>query len=278
MQMRSNLRRGTTYLTLAGVGFLFVAPLVWMVSTSFMTLDQVGQWPPQWLPDPFTVENYPNALMSWDFGRSFANTATITAWSIAGDLISSTLVAYGFARFRFPGRNILFVILLATLMLPFIVTLIPLYIGFSRLNWINTFLPLIVPHFFGNAFFIFLLRQFFMAIPQDLVDAARLDGASELVIWWRIMVPLARPALIVVAILSFQTNWNDFLGPLLYLQQDNLQTLSLGLYRFNTLPGEASLTNQLMAATVIMVIPVVIVFAIFQKQFVQGVTLSGLKG
>ena len=164
-------------------------------------------------------------------------------------------------------------------MLPFAVTLVPLYIGYSKIGWVNTFLPLIVPHFFGGgAFLIFLLRQFFLTLPEELFDAARIDGASEVGIFWRIAMPLSIPALSVVAILSFQGAWNDFLGPLIYLNDTDLHTLALGLFRFRGIPGQGSLYNEMMAASVLMVLPVLIVFALFQKQFVEGVTLTGLKG
>ena len=163
-------------------------------------------------------------------------------------------------------------------MLPGAVRLVPTYIAYHKLGWINTFLPLIVPTFFGNAFFIFLLRQFFRSIPEELTDAARIDGASDLGIWVRIMLPLSGPALIVVAIFSFQGAWNDFMGPLMYLTNEKLRTLALGLYHFRAMTGQGSLYHQLMAASVLMVIPMLVVFAVFQRYFIQGVTLTGMKG
>ncbi len=267
-----------TYLVLATLSLVFLIPLLWLFVSSLMPLSQIGKWPPEWIPNPVQWENYTKALKFWHFGRSFKNTAIITFFSMVGELLSCTLVAYGFARLRFPGREPLFVLLLSTMMLPFAVRMVPMYIGFSKLGWINTFLPLIVPAFFGNPFYVFLLRQFFLTIPEELVDAARIDGASELDIWARIMLPLSGPAIIVVSIFSFQAAWNDFIGPLLYLNDERLHTLALGLYTFTAMPGQGSLYNQLMAASVLMVLPMLIVFAIFQRYFVQGVTLSGLKG
>lgn len=266
------------YLALIGLSALFLIPLVWMFLTSLMPLQQIGTWPIQWIPRPVLWENYTQALHFWHFGRSFRNTALITALSMIGEMLSCTLVAYGFARLRFPGRDTLFVILLSTMMLPFAVRMVPLYIGFSKIGWVNTFLPLIVPAFFANPFFVFLLRQFFLTIPGELIDAARIDGASEIGIWARIMLPLSMPALIVVAIFSFQAAWNEFLQPLIYLNDERLHTLALGLYTFTAMPGQGSLFNQLMAASVLMVLPMMVVFATFQRYFVRGVTLSGLKG
>lgn len=266
------------YATLSALSLIFLIPLLWMFVSSLMPLSQVGKWPPEWIPNPVQWENYSKALKFWHFGRSFRNTAIITAFTMVGELLSCTLVAYGFARLRFPGRDTLFVILLSTMMLPFAVRMVPMYIGFSRLGWVNTFLPLIVPAFFANPFFVFLLRQFFLTIPEELVDAARIDGASEFNIWIRIMVPLSLPAIIVVAIFSFQGAWNDFIGPLLYLNDERLHTMALGLYTFTAMPGQGSLYNQLMAASVLMVLPMFVVFGVFQRYFVQGVTLTGLKG
>ncbi len=278
LRLRFYFGKALIYLAIIGLSLIFVVPLLFMFSMSLMPLEQIGKYPPDWFPNPILIENYTKALYFWNFAQSFRNTAVVTGLSMVGDLLSCTLVAYGFARFRFPGRDLLFMVLLGTLMLPFAVTMVPLYIGYNMIGWVNTFNPLIVPHFFGNAFYIFLLRQFFMTIPEELLDAAKIDGAGEFMIWWRIMLPLAKPAIIVVAILSFQSHWNDFLGPLLYLKDERLHTLAIGLYKFQGLPGQGSLYNELMAATVLMVLPVLVVFAVFQRQFVQGVTLSGLKG
>lgn len=266
------------YSLLIFLSILFLMPLLWMFATSLMPLPQIGKMPPEWIPNPVQWENYGKALDAWNFGRSFTNTVIITIMSMIGSILSCTLVAYSFARMRFPGRETLFMILLSTMMLPYAVTMVPLYIGYSKIGWVNTFLPLIVPTFFGNPFLIFLLRQFFRTLPEEIIDASRIDGASEIGILLRIILPLSGPALIVVAILSFQNAWNDFMGPLIYLNDASKHTLALGLYQFRGMPGQGSLFNELMAAAVIMVLPMLIIFAIFQKQFVQSVTLSGLKG
>ena len=266
------------YVVLVILSFIFLTPLIYMFLTSLMPLSQIGTIPPQWIPDPVMWENYTKALDFWNFSRSFVNTVIITIFTVLGSLISCTVVAYGFARLRFPGRDTLFIVLLASMMMPYAVTMVPLFVGFSKIGWVDTFLPLIVPTFFGNPFYVFLLRQFFRTIPDELSDAARIDGASEFGIFLRIMVPLSGPALTVVAILSFQNAWNDFLGPLIYLNKSEMHTLALGLYSFRAMPGQGSLFNEMMAASVLMVVPVLIIFALFQRQFVQGVTLSGLKG
>lgn len=266
------------YALLVGVSLWYLAPLFWMFMSSFMPLEQVGIFPPEWIPRQWQFHNYTDALDFWDFGKSLKNTLIITIFSLVGDLVSSTIVAYGFARFRFPFRDALFLILLATLMLPFAVRLIPVYIAYNEIGWVNTFWPLIAPNYFGSAFYIFICRQFFLGIPQDLLDAAKIDGASEFRIFTQVMVPLAKPAIIVIAILSFQNSWNDFLGPLIYLQDAELHTLAIGLYKFQSLPGQGGQYHLQMAASVMMVMPVLMVFFLFQKQFIQGANLSGMKG
>ncbi len=266
------------YLLLIGLSLWFIAPLGWMFLTSFMPLEQVGVFPPELIPRQWQPENYTEALKFWDFGTTLRNTVFITVVSLIGHVGSSTVVAYGFARFRFPFRDALFLVLLATLMLPFAVLLIPVYIAYNEIGWVNTFWPLIAPAYFGQAFYIFICRQFFLGIPQDLIDAAKIDGAGEVTIFTRLMIPLAKPAIIVIAILSFQSSWNDFLGPLIYLRDDSLHTLAIGLYKFQGLPGQGGIYNQQMAAAIMMVVPILVVFFIFQKQFIQGANISGLKG
>lgn len=266
------------YLLLIGLSLWFIAPLGWMFLTSFMPLEQVGVFPPELIPRQWQPENYTEALKFWDFGTTLRNTIFITVVSLIGHVGSSTVVAYGFARFRFPFRDALFLVLLATLMLPFAVLLIPVYIAYNEIGWVNTFWPLIAPAYFGQAFYIFICRQFFLGIPQDLIDAAKIDGAGEVTIFTRLMIPLAKPAIIVIAILSFQSSWNDFLGPLIYLRDDSLHTLAIGLYKFQGLPGQGGIYNQQMAAAIMMVVPILVVFFIFQKQFIQGANISGLKG
>ena len=209
------------------------------------------------------------------FGRYAVNTLAISALTIVGHLLSCTLIAYAFARLRAPGRDALFLVVLATMMLPYPVTMVPLYIVFSRLGWVNTFLPLTVPAFFGSPFYIFLLRQFFMAIPPDLEDAAWIDGANTLQLIWFVILPLALPALATVTILTFQSTWNDFLPPLIYLQNRQLYTVTLGLQFFRT--TYTTNWSYLMAASLVTMLPVVAVFFAAQRLFIEGITLTGVK-
>jgi multiple sugar transport system permease protein len=201
---------------------------------------------------------------------------TIAVLSTIGALISCSMVAYSIARIPWPGRNILFIGTIATLMIPFQVTLIPLFLVFKRVGWVGGFLPLIVPHFFGDALYIFLLRQFFMTIPIELSEAARIDGAGEFRIYWAIILPLAKPALATVTIFEFIARWRDYLGPLIYLSDQNKYTLSLGLQQYSSQYGRE--WGLLMAASVLITLPIIILFFFLQKTFVQGVTLSGIKG
>jgi len=264
---------------LVGAAFQLI-PFVWMVSSSLKDLGSVYIFPPRWIPRPFIWENYAEVWRLSPFLRYLINTVIVTGGNIAGLVISCSIVAYGFARLRAPGRDFLFVILLSTMMLPFQVTMIPLYLIFNALGWVNSFKPLIVPAFFGAPFFIFLLRQFFMGIPLEMDDAARIDGCSIYGIYWRIILPLAKPALATVAIFTFMWNWNDFIGPLIYLQSPDKFTLSLGLNSFRTTGSGYGTTewNLLMAASIIVLTPCVILFFFAQKYFIQGVVVSGLKG
>jgi ABC-type glycerol-3-phosphate transport system permease component len=265
-----------TFLTLGAVSLVMLLPLYLMILISFRTADRAFAYPPDLWFTSVTFENYPQALFRLlPFGLYVKNTVILASLIIVGDLLSCSLVAYGFARFRFPGRDILFGVLLATLLMPFVVRLVPLFILFQKLGWINTFLPLVVPAFFGTPLFIFLMRQFFLTIPPELVDAARIDGAGELAIWWRIMLPLSKPVLAAVAIFSFQNTWNDFLGPLIFLQKAEVKTIILGLYGLMGMQAEWQLV---MAAVVAAVLPLIVIFFLFQRYFVQGITVSGLKG
>lgn len=264
------------YALLIAGAVLFLVPFVWMLSTSLKEGPQVYTWPPVWIPNPVRPDNYSKAWGILPFGQFYWNTIRITALAIIGTVLSCSLAAYGFARLRFRGRDLLFVILLTTMMLPSQVTLIPQYVWFARLGWVNTYLPLIVPAFFGNPFSIFLLRQFFMTIPHELDDAAKIDGCSFLGIYMRIILPLSKAAVGVVAIFSFTFNWNDFLNPLIYLQSMEQFTISLGLRMFQT--NTYVDMQSLMAMSVVALIPQLVVFFLAQRHFVQGVVLSGLKG
>jgi multiple sugar transport system permease protein len=274
--VRTAISNTIAYILLTGLGILFALPFLWMVSASLKIEADVWVYPPIWIPNPIVWENYPIALELMKFPLLLYNTVLITGLSVLGTILSCTWVVYGFARFRFPGRDALFVLLLATMMLPAQVTMIPLFILFRELNWLNTFLPLIVPAFFGNAFFIFLLRQFFMTIPTELDDAAKIDGCSYIGIWWRILLPLTKPALATVAIFAFIGNWNDFLFPLIYLNDETKFTLTLGLATFRGV--YSTQWAYLMAASVVVLLPCLIVFFLAQKQFVEGITFAGWQG
>ena len=224
----------------------------------------------------FHFANYSDAFQWFPFSLYLKNTLVICAISVIGTLLSCSLIAYGLACVEWRGREFLFWLMLSTMMLPPQVTMIPLFLTFKHLGWINTILPLVVPAFFGNAFFVFLLRQFYRTVPRDLIEAARLDGCGELGIWGRIMLPLSMPALAVVALFTFMWTWNDFLGPLIYLMEDRKYTLSIGLAMFQgQYSGE---WGQMMAMAGLMTLPVIVLFFLAQKQFIQGVKMSGIKG
>ena len=275
-RIRRGVGRVLLYLALLLFTAWFALPLLWMVTSSVKARADIYQYPPVWFPHPQHWENYAHLFQQWPFWTYLRNTMIITIPSMCGQLLSSSVVAYGFARVKWPGRNIVFVIVLTTMMLPFQVTLVPLYIIFRQLHWIGTFLPLIVPNFFGSAFDIFLLRQFFLGIPLELSDAARIDGCNHLAIYWRIVLPLAKPALATVALFEFLYNWNDFMGPLVYLNDNSLYTLSVGLQNFQSMRQPTP--ELLMCACTLMVVPIIIVFFFAQRTFIQGVTMTGLKG
>ena len=258
------------------VALLFLIPLFWMISSSLKPNYQVLAYPPRWLPSPIQWANYREALTYVPFGRYALNTLVIATLTIVGHLLSCSLVAYGFARLRAPGKNALFVVLLATMMLPYPVTMIPIYVGFKTLGWVNTFLPLVVPAFFGAPFYIFLLRQFFLTLPTELEDAARADGASTLQIIWHVILPISKPALATVAIFTFQAAWNDFLPPLIYLHDQSRYTVSLGLSFFRS--SYDIRWAYLMAASLVTMLPVIIIFFFAQRLFIEGIALTGMKG
>jgi multiple sugar transport system permease protein len=256
---------------------MFALPLVWMVSTSFKTAQQALQLPVVWWPHPFLWSNYPDLFAALPYFRFFLNTFLYAAITIVGVCLSSSLVAYGFSRLRWPGRDTVFYVMLMTLILPFVCTLIPLFVMYKRFGWIGTYLPLEVPTFFGSSVFsTFLLRQFFMTIPQSLSEAARIDGASEFYIYRRIILPLAKPAMAAVILFQFVYCWNDYLGPLVYISDQNSYPLSLGLA---LILGEYT-TNWawVMAGATAATAPIVILFFLTQRTFIQGITVTGLKG
>lgn len=265
------------YLFLGLCSILCILPLLWMISTSLKSSNIIFQVPPEWLPHSFHWENYAKAVTEISFFKYFCNTVIITVLRVFAEVFVSAMVAYGFAKFNFPGKNIWFLILLSTIMLPSEVTLIPVFNMFTKLNWINTFLPLTVPCFFGGqAVFIFLLRQFFMCQPNELMEAATLDGANKFEIFYKIYLPISKPALITIGIMSFQGSWNDLLGPLMYLNDSNKFTLQLGLAMFNG--AQKVEWAPLMAASLLVLLPVLILFFTCQKYFVEGISFTGTKG
>ena len=265
------------WLLLLVVAVIMILPFLWMISSSLKLEQRVFQYPPQWIPDPIQWINYFEALTVRPFHIYFRNTMIIAVFNQIAILLTASFCAYGFARLEFPSRDFWFGIVLATMMLPYFVVMVPHFIIFSRLGWIDTFLPLTVPFFFGGgAFNIFLFRQFFRTLPKELSDAARIDGCSEFGIYWRIVLPLSAPVFITVAIFTFLYTWNDFIGPLLYLSSPDNLTVALGLSGFR-----GAMRNQwhlLMAASTAMTLPVVILFFILQRYFIRGVVMSGLKG
>jgi multiple sugar transport system permease protein len=276
MRTGERVRRVVIWALLLAGAVVFLLPVFWALSSSFKPDYQVLDVPPRWLPNPIRWQNYPEALNYIPFGRYTLNTLAIAILAITGNIVSCTLVAYGFARLRAPGKNVLFVIMLATMMLVDPVRIIPLYIEFNALDWIDTIKPLVVPAFFGSPFYIFLLRQFFMGIPRELEDAALIDGASRLQILWRIMIPLSKPALAAIAIFNFQGVWNDFLQPLIFLHDHSKFTIALGLNFFRS--SYDVHWGYLMAASLVAMLPMVIVFFLAQKQFIEGISFSGIKG
>ena len=275
-RVRGMIKSVLTHAALLPAAFIFLLPFLWMLSTSLKTDQQLFVYPPIWIPHPLAWINYPKTVTYISFFLYLRNTLIIAVLSTLGVLISSSMVAYSLARIPWPGRNVLFIATVATLMLPFQVTLIPLFIVFKTLGWVGDFRPLIVPQFFGGALYIFLLRQFFMTIPVELSEAARIDGAGEFRIYWAIIIPLAKAALATVAIFEFIARWRDYLGPLIYLSNQNLYTLSLGLQLYSSQYGRE--WGLLMAASVLMTLPIIILFFSLQKTFVQGIALTGIKG
>jgi len=275
----SLLKPALVYAALSACSVLFLLPFVWMLSMSVQDTRGVFAAPYEWIPRTLHWENYRDVAALVPFGRYFVNTAIITGLVLAGTLLSSSLVAYGFSRLRFRGRDVLFALCLSTMMLPGQVTMIPLYVLFARLGWIDTFYPLVVPAFFGSPLSIFLLRQFFLTIPREYDEAALLDGAGRFRIYWSVILPLARPALVTVAVLTFLGTWNDFFGPLIYINSTSQATLTLGLSMLKSQIAGSGTTqwHLLMAAAVLVMVPNIIVFFMAQKHLVKGIAMGGFR-
>jgi multiple sugar transport system permease protein len=259
---------------------IMFAPFAFLISSSLKEELQVFQFPIQWIPNPVRWMNYVDALTQKPFVLYFSNTMIMVIFNQIAILGTASLCGYALARINFPGRDLWFGIALATMMLPYAVTMVPQFILFSRLGWMDSYRPLIIPYFFGGgAFNIFLFRQFFRTIPEDFSDAARIDGCSEFGIFWRIFLPLSTPVLITVSIFTFMASWNDFLGPLLYINSPEKFTVALGLATYRSMMGVGRTRwDLLMAASVAMTAPIVLVFFILQRYFIKGVVMSGIKG
>jgi ABC-type glycerol-3-phosphate transport system permease component len=269
------IRTVALYLATTALALLFVLPFLWLLSSSVKPMPELQRIPPTLLPQTIRWQNFTDAWRAQPFDSYFRNTIEYTGLAIAGTLLSCTLVAYGFARLEFPGRNLLFILVLSTLMLPGQVTLIPQYILFRQLGWLNTLLPLVVPIYFGNAFYIFLFRQFFLTLPRELDEAAVMDGANPFDVYVRIILPLSRPIVVTVAAFTFISYWNDFFGPLIYLNRPQQMTLAVGLLFFKS--DTDTLVHLLLAASLITLLPIIIIFLLAQRYFVRSVVMSGLK-
>lgn len=279
------LGRVVVYVVVAVLACIFFAPFLWTITTSLKRVDEIYVFPPTLFPQTLQFGNYPEVFRQVPFGLWFRNSVIVTVLNTFGTIASTTVVAYGFARKRFPGREILFLLVLSTMILPGEVTIIPQFILFQKLGWVDTFLPLIVPGFLAvGAFYIFLMRQFIMTIPLDFDEAATIDGAGTLRILWSVLLPLIQPAIITVAILSFLYNWDDFFTPLIYLNSTKNLTVSVGLNYFNTTAAYAGSDvgkpreQLLMAASLMAAAPVIALFFLAQRYFIRGIVMSGIKG
>ncbi len=275
------VERSGLYLVVLALGLTFAFPFIWTIMSSFKGVGELYRYPPTIFPATIRWQNYVEIFATVPFASWLLNSATVTVLSLLGELVSACLVAYGFARFDFPYKNILFVFLLSTLMLPVQVTLIPSYLLFNVLGWIDTFKPLIVPSWIGgSAFSIFLLRQFLMSLPTDFDEAATIDGADPLMVLIRILVPLAKPAIATIAVISFIGSWDAFLGPLIYLNSPSKMTVAVGLRYFESVSSAVvqPMEHLLMGAALIVAAPPVILFFLAQQYFVQGIVMSGIKG
>ncbi len=265
------------YLLLIAGSVLCLMPLFWMLRSSLMTNVEIFMVPIRWLPEVFQWENYRDVFETLPFLKYYANSLTLVIFVVSGAVLTSSLCAYGLSRINWAGKKIVFTCIMGSMMLPVAVTIIPTFLMFRRIGLTNSLIPLIIPAWLGGgAFYIFLLRQFFLSIPKDLDEAARIDGATHLQIYSKIILPLTKPALVVVGMFAFMNTWNDFLGPLIYLNSDDKYTVALGLQLF---VGSYRAEWQLMmAAACLVVIPAILVFMIGQKYLIEGITMTGVKG
>lgn len=274
---RTSVNRQTkkivSYLLMTAIGIILLIPLLWMVFTSLKPMEEIVRYPPTFFPEKIVWQNYIDTITAFPFWRYARNTLLITVLVVFGNVLSNSFIAYGFAKLDFPGKKLMFALVLSTMMIPGFVTMIPQYVLFSKIGWVGTYLPLIVPSFFGNAFNIFLMRQFYLSINNELIEAAEIDGANHLYIWSHLMLPLTKPALITIAINSFNAAWNDFLGPLLYIQDQEKYTLQIGLQVFQN--QATTQWNYLMAGATLVLIPTILMFFFAQRYFIEGMDLTG---
>jgi multiple sugar transport system permease protein len=268
--------RAAVYALLVLTGIVNVFPFYWMLRSSLMTKSEIFALPMLWLPSAPQWGNYLEALVSVPFGRYFTNSLFLVAVVILGKLLSSSLIAYGFARIDFKGRNICFALMISTMMIPWSVLLIPQFIIWTNLNLYNSYWPLVLPSFFLDAFYVFLLRQFFQTLPMDYDEAATIDGASHLTIYSKIILPLSKPALLTVCVFAFMYTWNDFIGPLIYLKDQKLFTVSLGLQQF--IGQYVTEWHLMMAAATVAIVPMIVIFFFAQRYFIEGIAFTGIKG
>ncbi|KIL40927.1 sugar ABC transporter ATP-binding protein [Gordoniibacillus kamchatkensis] len=276
MKTRETTVKVLAFLLLVCICLVMILPLYIMLSTALKTKQEMFLVPPTWIPNEIVWHNFVDAMKSKPFGRYFTNTTMFSVFGTFGEVLVSSVVAYGFSRYKGIGRNAVFMILLSTMMIPYPVIMIPQFVLFKTLGWTNTYLPLLIPSLFGSAYIIFLLRQFFNTLPMDLFEAARLDGCSEFRTYWNIALPLCQPAIASAAIFGFMWRWNEYLQPLIYLNSDTKYTLSIALASFRSMYSVVP-WNLLMAASLVAVLPPVLLFFLAQKYFVQGIVVSGLK-
>jgi multiple sugar transport system permease protein len=274
---RQLVLRGLLYATIVGCTILFITPFLWLISNSLK--DSAHAFDANWIPQPVVWSNYRRIFQDLPLLLMARNSIIVSVLGVLAVLLSSSMIAYALARLNFPGRRLVFLAVLGTMLLPGAVTMVPVYLIWKRVGLVNTLYPLWLGNLFGSSFYIFMLRQFFLGLPQDLIEAARVDGASYYRIYWQIMLPLVRPALLSVAVFEFQAKWNDFMTPLIYIQNPNLRTLPLGLQQLVQQLGYGQFHWELLfAATVMVTLPMIIIFFLAQKQFIQGIATTGLKG
>ena len=276
IKANQRLSKVVVCLLLILLSIIFIIPFVWLVSSSLKTDAEIFITPPKWIPNPPIWKNYLDVIKAVPFWHFVFNSLKIGGFVLIGHVFASAFVAYGFARLKAPGKNMLFLLLLLTMMLPGQVTMIPMYVMFSKIGWVNTHLPLIVPAFAGSAFYIFLMRQFFTGISMSLDEAAKMDGAGHFTIFWKIIMPMSKAVMITVALFSFVGSWNDFMGPLIYLNSPEKFTMGIGLNMFK---GQFTQNwNYTMAFNVMMILPILLIFFFAQKKFIQGIVITGVKG